>query len=343
MSAGSTMNRVFAWLALLSAPAAAFAAAAAGVRPPGASPAAAAPLRADLVLVTAFENRSEDRSLYWIGEALSDGLTRNIDGCAGAAVDRTDRVALREEMGVPTLSSLTLATQIRSAEELGAGMLVTGDFTAKAESVSVRARVVDVGLARTGPWITAEGSVRSVLALQDDLFHRLQPSLPVARTCAPGPVAEDGVPQASYEMLLKSFLEDAPAKREKFLKRALELAPDYLRARIELAILYRSQNALPRASAILGSIATRNPALAAEAQNLLGENELDQQHTAAAETALRRSLVMYETARAHLLLGKLALARNDMESATRELDRSRAMDPTDPELIELYDSLGKAR
>ena len=301
------------------------------------------PARADLVLVAPFENGSEDRSLYWIGEAIADGLARDIRECAGHAVDRTDRVALREEMGVPTLSSITLATQIRSAEELGSGVLITGDFTAKGQALTVRARIVDVVSARTGPWIAVEGSVNGVQALQDALFRRVQSSLPVARSCASVPSPEDGIPQAAYEMLLKSFLEDAAPKRERLLKRALELAPEYLRARIELAVLYRSQNDLPKASAILSNIATRNPRLGAEAQNLLGENELDMQRTAAAETALRRSLMLYETARAHLLLGKLAIARNDLATAERELDRSRAMDPRDPELVELDDTLRKSR
>jgi tetratricopeptide (TPR) repeat protein len=333
------MNRAFALLGLLLAPAAL----AANGSAPVATPATPATLRSDLVLVATFENGSEDRSLYWLGEAISDGLSRSIRECAGVAVERVERVTLREEMGVPTLSTLTLATQIRSAEELGAALLVTGDFKAKGDALTVRARVVDVAAARTGAWMSVNGSVSAVLALQDALFHKLQSSLPVARSCAAAPSAEDGVPQAAYEMLLKSYLEDAPAKREKFLKRALELAPDYLRARIELALLYREQNALPKASTILSNIVTRNPALAAQAQNLLGENELDLQHAAAAEAALRRSLVLQETARAHLLLGKLALARNDLESATRELERSRAMDPSDLELLELEDSLSKAR
>jgi len=310
---------------------------------PGGSPSSPPRVRADLVLVAAFENGSEDRTLYWISEAIADGLTREIRDCGGISVERTDRAALREEMGVPMLSSLTLASQIRSSEELGAGTLVTGDFTAKGGRITVRARVVDVVSARTGSWVSAEGSLNGVLALQDALFRRLQTSLPVARACSSGPSAEDGVPQAAYEMLLKSFLEDAAPKRERFLKRALELAPDYLRAKIELAVLYRSQNDLPKASAILSNIATRDSRLGAEAQNLLGENELDMQHTAAAETALRRSLQLYETARAHLLLGKLAIARNDLGTAERELDRSRAMDPRDPELIELDATLKKAR
>lgn len=342
------MIRAFALLAALSAPMS-FAAAPtpAGSPAPGEAriPAAAAPapLRARLVLANTFENASEDRSLYWLGEAISDGLSHAVRGCGGEAVDRIDRVSLREEMGVPTLSSLTLASQIRAAEELGAGTLVTGDFTANGDALIVRARVVDVVTGHTAPWIAVDGSVKAVLALQDDLFHKLQASLPVSKACPGSAAAEDGVPQASYEMLLKSFLEDAPDKREKMLKRALDLAPDYLRAKIELAMLYREQNALPRASAVLANVATRDAALAAEAQNLLGENELDLQHTAAAESALRRSLQLRETARAHLLLGKIAISRADTVTAARELSRSRTMDPTDPELLELEDTLRKAR
>jgi tetratricopeptide (TPR) repeat protein len=304
----------------------------------------AAPLDPRLVLVFPFENESENRSLYWAGEAFADGLCRDILAAGGATVDRADRIATVEDLGLPALSPLTLATQIRCAEDSGAGTLVSGAFTASGTQMSIRARVIDVAAGRTNPWVRVNGSAAEIFALQREIFRALRSQLPGGKAPAdgggrdPNP-PEDGVTQQGYEYVLKSFYEDAPLKRESYLKRAVEVAPGYLRASIELARLYRETEQLDKAAAALGRIVTRNAILAADAESLLAEIEMERERPQAAEDALRRSLNTHETARAHLLLARLALARADLEAARREMERSRALDPSDPDLVELQDAL----
>ena len=306
---------------------------------PGSAPTGHAP-SPRLVLAIPFENTSENRSLYWLGEALADGITRELRLTGGSPADRRDRVSLQEDMGIPPLSTMTLASQIRSAETIGAGTLVTGTFGATEETLTVQARVVDIATGRIGPWITVSGSSKDLLALQRDLFRALCPSLPPgAPALAAGSAEEDGVPQAAYESLLKSLLEDSPDKREKLLRRSLDLAPSYLRAKIELAQIYRESGRLPKAVQTLSSLATRDRALAADGENLLADIEIEQEHTAAAEAALRRSLAFQETARAHLLMARLAILGGDRALAGSELARSRELDPSDPDLAEVQESL----
>ena len=67
------------------------------------------------------------------------------------------------------------------------------------------------------------------------------------------------------------------------------------------------------------------------------------ERTPAAESALKRSLASKETARAHLLLAKIALARSDRAAASSELERSRALDADDPELGEVEGALSEPR
>lgn len=307
--------------------------------PPATPP--ARPMR-NAVLVVGFENTSEDRSLYWVGEAISDGLAREIRLAGGETIDRRERMSVRDEMGVPALSTLTLASQIHIAEELGAPALVTGSFGSSGETLTVRVRVVNIATARTGPWLTVTGSVKSIIALQKDLFSKVRSALPSFRRTASRSVpAEDGVPQAAYELLLRTYYEDAPDKRERMLRRTLELAPDYLRAKMELAQIYRESNQLAKGAETLSTIVTRDPGLASEAETLLAEIHLEMGRAGEAEAAVRRALNVRESARAHLVLAKLAAARGDRALASAEARRSRALDPSDPEILEVEESLSK--
>jgi TolB-like protein len=303
------------------------------------------PVLGPLVLSVPFENRSENRSLYWMGEALADGIARGLRLSGGMPAERRDLVSIREEMGIPPLSTMTLASQIRTAERLGASTLVTGAFDASDDTITVQARIVDIASGRIGPWITITGSSKGLIRLQQDLFNAIRPSLPrppAGAAAQGGSAEEDGVPQAAYESLLRSFIEDAPEKREKLLRHSLELAPSYLRAKIELAEIYQESNQLQLAAQVLSSLATRDRALAAEGENLLAEIEIEQEHASAAEAALRRSLAMKETSRAHLLMAKLALARGDRALAGTELARARELDPGDPDLDEVEEALSGA-
>src|SRR5262249_24265526 len=152
----------------------------------------------------------------------------------------------------------------------------------------------------------------------------LRPLLPVAKSSpargrSDADVPEDGVPQTAYELLLKSLFEDSAQKRELILRRALDVAPDYLRARIELAQLYRETGQTEKATSTLARIATRDRELAAQAENLSAEIELEQGRSEVVESTLRRSLATRETARAHLLLARIALSRGDRDAARRSL------------------------
>ena len=355
------LSLAVASLALLSAPASAGAAhpadssspkvsgqAPAGAKGAGAPAAPTSPANRSAskgIFVFPFENLSEDRSLYWIGEAIADGLLREIVRNGGEVLDRLDRLDVLDGLGVPPQSALTLASQIRAAEDLGAGYLLTGDFSAKDGSLSVRARVVDIAAGRTGAWSPVSGRVSQIFALQRDLFSAVRRALPPPAggtaeiPAGAGGSAEDGAPQPAYEFLLKSWFEDEPKKKEFLLRRALDIAPDYLRAQIEIALLYQDGGQIDKAAGSLARIVTRDRGLAAEAERLLAEIEMQRDHPEEAESALRRSLASKETARAHLLLARIALARSDRTLARTELARARELDPADPDLREIEEEL----
>ena len=83
--------------------------------------------------------------------------------------------------------------------------------------------------------------------------------------------------------------------------------------------------------------------LAAAGETLLGEIELDMGRSANAEATIRKSLALKETARAHLVLAKLAAARRDRATAAAEAQRSRALDPNDPDLLDVEDSIERMK
>ena len=169
---GRMISRALA-LKSLAIPAFALLLAAAGPRDARAETAPAAG-----VVVFPFENLSDDRSLYWVSEALADGLDREIKGSGVATFGRPERLSVIEEMGVPTNSTLTLASQIKAAEELGAAALLCGTFRAGDDAVRARARIVDVPAGRTGPWVEVHGSIKDIYALQRALHAAVRAALP---------------------------------------------------------------------------------------------------------------------------------------------------------------------
>lgn len=297
-----------------------------------------------MVVVFPFENTSEDRSLYWATEAIADGLTREIRQGGGSIAERSERLSVTEDLGVPPLSTLTLASQIRVAEELGATTLITGSFTSANGQLMVQARVVEVPIGRIAPRIAVAGVSNEIYALQRALYAKIRSSLVAipASAASNGAFAgapEDGAPQSAYEFFLKSLFEDSLKKKEFLLRRALDLSPDYLRAQLELAQVYRDSGQIDKAAGALARTVTRDRLLAADAQNLLAEIEIERGHPQAAESALRSSLASIETARAHRLFARIAITRQDRALARSELDRARALDPDDPELAEAEEAL----
>src|ERR1035438_9660114 len=103
---------------------------------------AAQPVRA--ILVFPFENRSSRPDLYWISESFADVLSSRMVQPENYVLDRDERNAACAQIGMPIDTPLTLASEFKVAQTLGADWAVIGDFNTTGQSLTVHTQLLDV-------------------------------------------------------------------------------------------------------------------------------------------------------------------------------------------------------
>src|SRR6188768_1331224 len=95
---------------------------------------------------------------HWIGEAAAVLLEEGLAGSGVTAFSREERLAAFDRLQLPSSSVLTRATMIRVGELVGASEVVFGEVRL-ADRLSVRARVVQIGLGREASDVTDQGAL----------------------------------------------------------------------------------------------------------------------------------------------------------------------------------------
>lgn len=296
-------------------------------------------------LVTPFENLSESRELYWVGEALSEAIERSLTWAGVPHATREERRQIERELGIHPLSVPAIATRLKEAEELDLNRVIMGSFTADGDGITATFRVLDVANARRGSERTIGPlPLRGLAGLQEALVEAILDSELVIRPASdPPPMSPAGETNpAAYEARSKSLLEEDADKRILLLERAVEADPAYLRARLELA-LELAQTGETRA-ALQRLTETRldgDPPLLFRAEQLAGTLFLEAGEPTAAVDALRRSLRWQDEATTHILLARALIARGDLAVAAAELELASRLDPEDPGIAETRELLAK--
>src|SRR2546425_4938715 len=124
-------------------------------------------VRADssTVLVFPFENASNDRTLDWIGEGISELIIERLQPEPDVyAFSREERLGAFEKLGIPETTMVSRATGLKLGWDMGADHVVTGRFTGTPEKFQIIARLVDM---ETGgaEQVAAEGKREDVIPL----------------------------------------------------------------------------------------------------------------------------------------------------------------------------------
>src|SRR3990170_1132803 len=82
----------------------------------------------DVGIVLPFENNSRDPQLDWIGESFVEVLSSNLASPRFMMLDRRERTAAFDSMGIPHTSILSDATIYKVAQALDANKLILGHY-----------------------------------------------------------------------------------------------------------------------------------------------------------------------------------------------------------------------
>jgi tetratricopeptide (TPR) repeat protein len=218
----------------------------AGARPAAAQPPTSAP--SDVpgrVFVMPFENVARDGRIVWLGEAAAVLVSDNLNALGAAAFTRDERRQAFERLQVPHAAALSDATVIRIAQLIGASHVVLGSVRLDGETLVVRARSIALDTGREQADVTERSATADLFTTFERIAARVAPR--GTRSTAAGSLPHPSL--AAFEQFIKGVLAETPATAVNYLNAALQLEPDFARARLALWDVYTDQGEHDRALA----------------------------------------------------------------------------------------------
>src|SRR5438552_14933808 len=87
------------------------------------------------IVVFPFENVTNDRTLDWIGEGISQLIIERLQQEDGTLTfSREERLGAFEKLGIPETTTVSRATALKLGWDMGADQVVTGRFAGTARS-----------------------------------------------------------------------------------------------------------------------------------------------------------------------------------------------------------------
>jgi tetratricopeptide (TPR) repeat protein len=204
--------------------------------------AGAAQADSSTVLVLPFENLSNDRTLDWIGEGISELIISRLQTEPGVYVfSREERLAVFEKLGLPETAMVTRATALKLAWEHGADNVVMGTFSGTPEDFHILAHLVDVDAA-AGIEVKADGKLQDVIPLTMTLsWQLLRRIIPGTASPESDYTARPPTPRSPFENYIRALLTQDLQKRIDLLQTAIRLYPQYGAALFQLGRTFHLQ------------------------------------------------------------------------------------------------------
>jgi tetratricopeptide (TPR) repeat protein len=180
-------------------------------------------------LIPSFENQTGDRTLDWIGEGVALALGERLAAQPELYIFGLDeRLAEYERLGIPETVTVSRATAIRIAWDIGADVLVTGWISGTAQAFRIDARTLNLTSNAAGSDITITGKLDEVIPLTALLASR------VAKEIVPGSALPESdytsrtpIPRSAFEAYVRGVLAPDSQRSVELLQDAIRLFPQY--------------------------------------------------------------------------------------------------------------------
>ena len=285
------------------------------------------------VLVFPFENRSTRPDLDWLSEGFAEVVSSRLAGPSRYVLDRDERIAAYEELGVPTDTALTLASDFKVAETLGVDWAVIGSFTVQGDRLTARGRLLDMRHLTLKPTLEATGELAEVVDLEARLAWRLLATEDPGFTTGK---EEDFTRQFpairldAFENYIRGLMAADADSRVHFLEESDRLNPADHAAAFELGRYYFDQKDYADSAKWLRKLTALDSDYL-ESVFLLGVDEFFLGHEAEAEKAfalLARQVPLGEVSNN---LGVLEARQGRYAEALASFERAYDGDSTDPD------------
>lgn len=287
-----------------------------------------------------FANKSAT-DLNWIGESIAERIAEVLRSRGFAVADRDQRVEVYRRLSLARSARLTRASMLKVAEELDAGMAISGDFEvspAPASSSSPGARLLringfllDMRRLRKGPAWVEQGPLADLSALQTRLAWQVLRSLEpaTAPTLDQFLAAHPAVRVDAIENYIRGLLAGSLEHKQRYFTQAARLDPQFSPPCYQLGRLHFERKEYGQAAAWLSRVQPSDPNFL-HATFLLGICRYMSGDYAGAQAAferVRRELPLNE------VLNNLGAAqsRRELPEALENFLAALDGDPSDPD------------
>jgi tetratricopeptide (TPR) repeat protein len=182
-----------------------------------------------ILLVLPFDNGTGQPNLEWIREAAPEILNARFASAGFAPMNRADRMYALDHLGLPQQFQPSRASALKLAQTLDVDSIIVGSYQMEGSGIVAEARVLDVPHLRMSDAVMARGEMHDLVAVFDSLAWRL------TRIMDPGfSVAQDtflaagaGLRLDAFEQYIRGISEPDQQERERHLKQAVSLSPNY--------------------------------------------------------------------------------------------------------------------
>lgn len=283
------------------------------------------------VLVFPFENQSQRADLNWVSESFAETLSSRLSGPSFYVLDRSERHAAFNQLGIPPDSLLTIAGEYKVAETLGADWAVLGKFSVEGQRLTASARVLDLRQEKLSPPTEVSGELAELVDLQTRLVWRLMASHDPNFTVSAEEDFDRRFPVVrldAFENYVRGILASDDPARVRFFLEADRLDPADHRAAFALGQVYFDQKSYADSARWLRKLPPDDPHYL-ESLFFLGVDEFFLGNYASAARAfagISRDVPLGEVVNNQ---GVLEAKAGRYPEALDDFDRASKSDPTD--------------
>lgn len=275
-----------------------------------------------------FENNSNVQGLDWIGESFPEVLGPRFNGFF--VIDRQQRLKAFDRLGLPAKLRPSRATAYEVGQAMEVDYVIVGSYAYDGQSLSARAQVLDMQSLHLSAPVTASGSLRGLMQVENLLAQN------VLRTLAPNATpsradvqAQPGPQPEAFENYMRGLA--APTRSEKIsrLREAVRLNPGYAQAILQLGKAYYEARDYAAAASWLDRVPPAGP-LSREANFYLGISAFYLGQFEKAQRVFEFVAAQMPLTEVFNNLGVVA-GRRGQKSASGYFERALAADPIDPD------------
>jgi tetratricopeptide (TPR) repeat protein len=283
------------------------------------------------ILVFPFENQSSRADLNWVSESFAETLSSRLSGPGFYVLEREERNAAYDQLGIPAGVPLTVASEYKAAQTLGVDWAVLGKFNVEGDRLSASARLLDLRQLKLSPAIEVSGELAELVDLQTRLVWRLVASYDANFTVGTEEDFDRKFPEVrldAFENYIRGILTTDDPTRIHFFLESDRLAPADHRAAFALGQLYFAQKDYANSAKWLRKLGADDPHYL-ESLFLFGVDEFFLGHYPSSERAFEgigKEIPLDEVANN---AGVLEARGGRYAEALADFERAFKGDPTD--------------